>query len=77
MPRITPVCWKILECIFIKAGFSFSRQKGSHRAYTKDGVLRAVMIPTYSEIHLDIIQSNMRTAGIDRGTYFQYLEECK
>ena len=77
MPRITPVSWQTLECIFIKAGFSFTRQKGDHRTYTKKDVLRPVIIPTYKEIQLDIIQSNMRTAGMNRKNYFQFLAECK
>ncbi|MEW5744589.1 MAG: type II toxin-antitoxin system HicA family toxin [Nitrospirota bacterium] len=77
MPRLTPVHWKVLECIFQKAGFTFSRQDGSHRAYVKDGVLRPVVIPTYSSIDPELIKSNMRTAGMSREQYFEYLKECK
>lgn len=64
MPRLTPVKWKILECIFLKDGFHFERQVGSHRSYIKEGILRPVIIPTYNEIDVDIIRSNMRTAGV-------------
>lgn len=78
MSRITPVRWQVLECIFIKAGFSLDRHKGtSHRLYTKIGVPRPITIPTYREVQLDIIQSNMRTAGMTRDDYFKYLDECK
>ncbi len=55
----------------------FHRQDGSHRAYWKDGILRPVIIPVYNEIDVDIIKSNMRTACLDRETYFKYLEKCK
>lgn len=75
-PRITPIHWKKLECIFLKAGFEFERQKGSHRSYTKVGCKRPVIIPTYEEIDKDVISSNMRTAGMDRDQYFKYLAEC-
>ena len=78
MSRITPVSWQVLECIFKKAGFSLNRHKGSsHRLYTKTGILRPVCIPTYKEVHQDIIHSNMRTAGMTRDAYFEFLGECK
>jgi predicted RNA binding protein YcfA (HicA-like mRNA interferase family) len=77
VPRITPIDWKTLECIFLKSGFRFERQKGGHRSYIKDGVLRPVVIPTYKSIEPEIILSNMRTAKMDRKTYFKYLAECK
>jgi len=76
MPRIIPIHWKILECIFHKAGFVFDRQKGDHRIYVREGSLRPIVIPAYKEIDTDIIQSNMRTAKMSREDYFRYLEEC-
>jgi len=77
LPRIIAIHWKILECIFIKAGFIFERQHGDHRSYSREGCLRAVVIPEYKEIGLDIIQANMRTAKMSRDEYFEYLEQCK
>jgi len=77
MPRLTPVHWKVLECIFQKDGFVFERQKGSHRSYSKENVNRPIIIPTYDEVSLDIIKSNMRTANMSRDTYFEYLKKCK
>ncbi len=77
MPRLNPVHWKTLECVFMKAGFNFTRQRGDHRIYTKPGVLRPVVIPTYDEITQDIITSNLRTAGLSRKQYFQLLKECR
>ena len=76
MPRITPVNWKTLECIFLKAGFIFKRQKGDHRSYTRKDCLRPVVIPTYKEIDIDIIKSDMRTAKMTRDDYFRLLKEC-
>ncbi|TRZ78580.1 MAG: type II toxin-antitoxin system HicA family toxin [Deltaproteobacteria bacterium] len=64
-------------CIFLKDGFTFDRQAGDHRAYVKPGVLRPVIIPTYKEIDVDIILSNIRTAGMTRGRYFELLKICK
>ena len=77
MPRITPVHWKVLECVFLLAGFEFSRQEGDHRVYVKPGVLRPVVIPAKSSLDNVIIQSNMRTAKMSRDTYFALLAACK
>jgi predicted RNA binding protein YcfA (HicA-like mRNA interferase family) len=77
MPRLKPVHWKVLECIFQKDGFVFERQEGDHRSYSKVGIPRPVVIPTYKEIDLDIIKSNMRTAQMDRKRYFELLRVCK
>ena len=77
MPRLAPVHWKTLECVFLKFGFTFVRQKGDHRIYTKPGVLRPVVIPTYDSIAQDIITSNMRTARMSRAEYFKLLKECQ
>ncbi len=78
MQRIlTPIHWKILECIFLQDGFVFERQKGDHRIYSKPGCVRPVVIPTYREIDQDIIRSNMRSAKMDTTNYFKYLAICK
>lgn len=55
----------------------FERQEGDHRSYSKVGIPRPVVIPTYKEIDLDIIKSNMRTAQMDRKRYFELLRVCK
>lgn len=75
MPRITPISWQRLEKVFLAAGFEFARQEGSHRSYTKPGILRPVVIPTYDEISVSIISTNLKTAGISREEYFRLLAE--
>ena len=77
MPRLTPVHWKILECIFLRDGFVFERQGGDHRSYVKHGIARPIVIPTYKEIDIEIIKSNMRTARMSRRRYFELLKLCK
>ncbi len=75
MLRITPVSWKVLEKVFLAAGFRFARQEGSHRAYVKEGIYRPVVIPTYSEVPVSVIRNNLKTAGISRDDYFSLLEK--
>ncbi len=76
MPRIIPVHWKRLEKVFLAAGFSFVRQEGSHRSYTKPGVSRPVVIPTYEEVPVFIIRNNLRSAGMSRDEYLRLLADA-
>jgi predicted RNA binding protein YcfA (HicA-like mRNA interferase family) len=77
MPRITPVHWKDLEKVFLACGFRFARQEGSHRSYVKEGVLRPIVIPTYVDVPVSIIRTNLKTAGISRDEYFRLLEQVR
>lgn len=71
MPRIVPVHWRTLEAVFLRAGFVFKRQEGSHRSYVKPGIARPVVIPCYDEVPVFIIRNNLRTAGISREEYLR------
>jgi predicted RNA binding protein YcfA (HicA-like mRNA interferase family) len=77
MPRITPVHWKVLEKVFLAAGFRFARQEGSHRTYVKQGITRPLIIPTYTEVPVAIIRNNLKTARVTRDEYFRLLEELR
>ncbi len=54
----------------------YKRKKGSHHILTYPGAKRAVVIPEYDEIDLDIIKNNMRTVGMSREEYFRLLDEA-
>lgn len=75
MPRIIPIHWRTLERVFLAAGFEFARQEGSHGAYTKPGLSRPIVIPTYDEVPVSIIRNNLKTASISRDEYFRLLKE--
>jgi predicted RNA binding protein YcfA (HicA-like mRNA interferase family) len=75
MPKISPVSWKVLEKVFLAAGFKFARQEGSHRSYVKPGVARPVVVPTYDDVPVTIIRNNLRSAGITREEYFRLLRK--
>ncbi|HEB73376.1 MAG TPA: type II toxin-antitoxin system HicA family toxin [Nitrospirae bacterium] len=76
MPRITPIHWKKLVCVFKKAGFKFERQEGSHMIYSKPGIPRPVVIPKYNEIDVGLIKKNLKSACMTRDEYFSLLGEC-
>ncbi len=75
MPRIVPLHWRTLEKVFLREGFHFARQEGSHRSYVKKGIARPVVIPAYDEVPVSIIRNNLKTAGISRDDYFRLLEQ--
>lgn len=75
MPRLTPVHWRVLVCIFEKAGFVFDREKSSHIQYVRDDCIRP--IPKYDSVGLDIIHGLLRSAKMTRPEYFKYLKKCK
>jgi predicted RNA binding protein YcfA (HicA-like mRNA interferase family) len=75
MPRITPISAKKLRKIMEKAGFTCVRIEGDHYVYTKEGVLRPIVIPDWDEVPIFIIKNNLRTAGLSRDDYFTYLKQ--
>jgi len=74
MPRIYPTDWRAQIRTFELYGCSYKRKQGSHHVMTCPGAKRAVVIPEYDEIDVDIIKSNMRTAGMSREEYFVLLD---
>ncbi len=77
MPKIVPISASKLRKIFEKAGFKCVRIEGDHYVYTKQGVMRPVVMPDWPEVPVFIIRNNIRTAGISRERYFQLLEKVK
>ena len=77
MPKLVPIDWRKLEAVFLRAGFEFKRQEGSHRSYMKSGLLRPVVIPTYASVPVFIIRNNLRTAGLSRDDYFKLLDAVR
>ncbi len=77
MPKLVAEHWRTLEAVFLAAGFKYLRQKGSHRSYEKPDAPRPVVIPTYREVPVSIIQGNLKTAGLSRDEYFELLAKVK
>ena len=74
MPRIFPTDWKIQIKIFERYGCRYKRKEGSHHVLTFPGARRAVVIPEYNEIDVEIIKNNMRTVGMSREEYIELLK---
>ncbi|MCK4487699.1 MAG: type II toxin-antitoxin system HicA family toxin [Desulfobacterales bacterium] len=76
MAKISPTNWKTQLRVFESYGCRYKRKKGSHHVLTYLGAKRAVVIPEYDEIDVDIIKNNMRTVNMTREEYFELLEKA-
>ena len=74
MPRLSPTDYKTQLKVFQLYGCVYKRKHGSHHVLTYSGAKRAVVIPEYEEIDVDIIKNNMRTVGMTREEYFELLK---
>lgn len=75
MPRITPTDWRTQLKIFEMFGCQYKRKQSSHHVLTYPGAKRAVVIPEYDEIDVDIIKNNIRTVNMTRERYFELLKK--
>jgi predicted RNA binding protein YcfA (HicA-like mRNA interferase family) len=76
MPKLSPISYKTLLCIFELDGFVCGREEGDHMVFTKSGVLRPIVIPKYRHVPVFVIKNNMRSAGMSRERYFALLALC-
>jgi len=74
MTRITPIGYKTLLKVFQMFGCQYKRKEGSHHILIYPGAKRAVVIPEYDEIDVEIIKNNMRTVGMTREQYVDLLK---
>jgi predicted RNA binding protein YcfA (HicA-like mRNA interferase family) len=66
VPKIVPVHWTVLEKIFVRDGWRFDRQEGSHRSDGKPGTARPVVNPTYAAVPVSIIRNVFSELGSTR-----------
>jgi len=71
MPRLAPTSWKALIKVFTLFGCQYERKEGSHHILSYPGAKRAVVIPEYDDVDVEIIKNNMRTVHMSREQYFE------
>ena len=76
MPRLTPIHWRRLICVFERDGCTAVRQEGDHIVLTRPGCKRPLVIPQWPEVPVFIIRNNLRSAGMSRERYFELLARC-
>ena len=73
--KIGAIHWKKFETFLISQGCVFRRERGDHRVYVKIGLKRPIIVPRDTELPPFIILNNLRTLGVSRDTYLDFLEE--
>lgn len=73
VPRLTPVDCNVLVRFFESRGYRRDRQKGSHLCLVKDGIARPIVIPMHDEVSVSVMLNNLRTAGIRRDEFLDWL----
>ena len=76
MPKLNPLDFRTLVCIFERDGFRQVCQEGSHIVLKKPGVTRSLVIPAYDAVPVFAIRNNMPTAGMGRERVFSLLKDC-
>ena len=76
MPRLVPLPWGKVVCVFEQLGYKYAGQKGSHIKLEKPGSARPLIVPRYDEVGRDIILNLIRTAGIEREAFLALLDRC-
>ena len=56
-------------------GCIFKREKGDHRIYWKAGMQRPIILPRDTELPPGIILNNLRTLGVSREEYLEFLSK--
>lgn len=75
MPRLTPISWKRFEKVLFFIGCTFTREKGDHRIYWKQGLSRPIVIPRDTALPIFIIRNNLRSLNISVEKYLEILEK--
>lgn len=77
MPKLTQIHFRLLLCVFERAGFTCVREEGDHLILTRPDAPRPIVIPKYKSVPVFIIKNNMRSAGMTRQQYFELLDQCR
>jgi predicted RNA binding protein YcfA (HicA-like mRNA interferase family) len=75
MAGITPVSWKKFEKFLFFVGCRFTREKGDHRIYHRDGLPRPLVVPRDNALPVFIIRNNLRVLGMDPQEYLDILKK--
>jgi predicted RNA binding protein YcfA (HicA-like mRNA interferase family) len=74
MTKLSPVSWKKFEKFLFFVGCSFEREKGDHRIYWREGLIRPIVIPKEKNLPIFIIRNNLRTLGMTIEEYMEILK---
>jgi len=71
---LAPIKSKDFEKFLVHVGCTFSRQKGSHKAYWRSGLIRPLIIVEGKLLETGVIRKNLRALGISDEQYLEILK---
>jgi predicted RNA binding protein YcfA (HicA-like mRNA interferase family) len=74
MAKLAPTPWKEFEKFLLFVGCTFERQKGSHRVYSKPGLPRPIIVPTYKSLPVFVLKNNLRLLGMSQKQYTEIMK---
>ena len=75
MPKIVPIPWRKFEKVLLFVGCQLERTHGDHRAYTREGLRRPIIIKTVRDLPVFIIRNNLRELGISHEEYLEIVRK--
>lgn len=74
MGSFDSVSWKVFEKFLIENGCIFTRIRGDHRIYTKNGLVRPLVVPQINPIPPFILLNNLRVLGSKKQELLDFLQ---
>jgi predicted RNA binding protein YcfA (HicA-like mRNA interferase family) len=74
MPQLPVISGREARRGFEKAGWSFSRQRGSHMVLTKPGVAVNLSVPDHRELDRGLLRGLIRDAALGVGEFLELLK---
>jgi predicted RNA binding protein YcfA (HicA-like mRNA interferase family) len=77
MPKITPISYKKFDKFLRFVGCELVSQKGSHRKYSRSGLIRPIIVPIHKTVDIPIfvIKNTLRILGLANEQYLNILEQ--
>ncbi|MFA0774270.1 MAG: hypothetical protein KEFWMYNX_002308 [Candidatus Fervidibacter sp.] len=70
------VSWRQVERVLRKLGYTFDRQRGSHRVYVRAQPPDTITVPQHREIAKGTLKSIIRQLGLGFDGFVKLLRDC-
>jgi predicted RNA binding protein YcfA (HicA-like mRNA interferase family) len=70
------VSWRQVERVLRKLGYTFDRQRGSHRVYVRAQPPDTIAVPQHREIAKGTLKSIIRQLGLGLDGFVKLLRDC-
>jgi len=75
MSGLTPIHWKKFERFLLLIGCVLKREKGDHRIYWREGLMRPIVIPRDTQLPIFIIRNNLRILDVSVEEYLDKINK--